>query len=115
MYDILCLTEFLPASKEEHERRIEHCRKFGKIIKLFSKDELVGYAEVYVMKEPPKHPVIPWPKNETGGEYLYCYAAACFEGWIKELKRIAKLEFPNVKFLCYHRLKYKNKIHIERF
>lgn len=112
--DIICLAGLLPCGTEENRLRIEHCRKFGKILKVFHKDELVGYAEVYVMKAPPSYPVIPWPVNDFSGEYLYCYAAACFKGNIKKLWDLAKKEFPSVKYICYHRLKYQNKIHIER-
>lgn len=104
----------LPATYESTKKRLAHCQKYGKIIFLFKRDVLVGYAELYQLKEIPKFPVIPWPKNDESGEFLYCFATACRPGQIRDLKKLAFRYFPNCKYLCYHRLKRRNKLHIER-
>jgi hypothetical protein len=110
---ILELARKLPVSDEENNERINHAYKHGHVLKLFEKGDCVGYAECYVLKEIPKSfPVYPWPKNELGS-VLYCFAVSCEKNRIRGLIKLAQERFPHCKRLAYHRLKRRNKIHIE--
>lgn len=111
---ILQLTKRLPASNEDHEARLEHVLKHGHILLLVKDGTLKGYAELFVMDHIPDHPAVPYPVSVKNGDYLYCFAAVCDQGYIKELITMVKNTFKNCKFLIYHRHKKDNKLHIER-
>lgn len=115
MNDLLALSNRLPTKiPVDHAARIKHCIEHGHIVCLIDNGEVVGYAEVYLLNKPPQYPVIPWPISNPNGEYMYCYAAVCKPGRIKELIKLGKKTFAHCKWLCYHRRKHNNRLHIER-
>src|ERR1700675_3083402 len=91
---ILELAQKLPdVSYNENIERLEHVKKHGHILILRDEGRVVAYAGLYRMKEAPPYPVIPYPVDDPEGEYLYCYAASCEKGRIKELIDLAKRTF----------------------
>lgn len=113
--DILELAERLPVkSRVNHAARIAHCLEHGHLIQLCEGDRIVGYAEVYILNSPPGYPVVPYPVNEAYGDYIYCWAAVCEKGYIRKLIETGKRTFNRCRWLCYHRRKRNNALHIER-
>jgi hypothetical protein len=114
MTSLLELANRLPTTEEKNIKRISHVLEHGHLVEMKDGNKLVGYAEVYRLKDIPKFPVVPWPKDDPDGEYLYCWAASCERGRIKELIQIGKRRFRLCRWICYHRHKRNNKLHIER-
>ena len=115
MKQLIELARGLPIKEDsENFRRINHAIYFGHILLIKEHGRIVGYAEVYRVKESPAYPVTPWPIDDPAGKILYCWAAACEKGYIKKLIDLAKRTFPEVNFICWHRHKRNNKIHLER-
>lgn len=112
-FDFIDLAKRLPTD-EDPIPRLDHVHKNGHFLYLKISGQLKGYAELYVLNDVPEYPVIPWPKNEQGGKFLYCFAAVCEKGYIKDLIDMAKRTFKDCKYLCYHRHKRGNALHIER-
>ena len=116
MNGLLGLLRTLPGEEQEHLLRVEWCKKNGHLMTILDpQGEPHAYAELYTMSHVPEHPVLPYPRSERG-EFLYVWACAVRDNgfrFIKQLKDYARKMFPEVKYICYHRLKRANRLHVE--
>lgn len=91
--------------------RLAHVEKFGNIVILKVGPDLLGYAEVYRLKEYPDYPVIPYPVDDVDGKILYCFAMVCENGFAKDLIKLGFDTFPSIDTIAYHRWKHGNKLY----
>jgi len=98
----------------QNYERMKHADRFGHIMVLQEEGEITGYAEMYRMRSIPDYPVLPLPKNEPDGEYVYCWAASCERGRIRGLINLARRCFKNCRYLVWHNHRRNNKLHVER-
>ena len=91
--------------------RLLHVEKNGHLLLLKNEGRTVGYAELYVMKNAPSYPAVPYPRNEDQGTLLYCFAAVCERGFIQRLIKMAFDTFPEINEIVYHRRKHDNKLY----
>jgi hypothetical protein len=115
--EIVALARRLPVRNDEKNiARLMHTEKHGHIVTLKVGGDLLGYAEVYRLKEIPTYPVIPFPVDDPEGKILYCFAAVCERGFIKDLMKLGFDIFKGVDRIVYHRRKHGNRLYqIERF
>lgn len=95
----------------ENLERLHHAEKFGHLVILRVAGDILGYAEVYRMKEIPKFPVIPFPKDDVDGKILYCFAMVCERGFCKDLIKLGFDTFIGIDTIAYHRNKHGNKLY----
>lgn len=112
MQEILDLADELPTSRKRNLARLLHCGQYGYLVQVIENGELKAYGEGYLLNKIPTYPVVPWPKNEPDGRYLYCYAAVAKKGYLKKLIELGRRTFPNVKAICYHRHKKNHKLYL---
>lgn len=106
------LARRLPVKDDtENLERITHTRNHGHIVILSVGRDILGYAEVYRVKEIPSYPVIPYPVDDADGKILYCFAAVCEKGFISDLVRLGFDTFSGVETIAYHRNKHGNKLY----
>ena len=113
--ELIVLARRLPVKDDfRNWRRIHHAKIFGHVLIVRQEGRIVGFAELYRMRYAPDYPVKPWPKDDPEGKVLYCYAAVCEKGFIRELINLAHRTFPGLR-IEYHRRKHGNKLYsIER-
>ena len=112
--ELIPLARTLPVkSDEKNLARLKHVKRYGILLHIVDGNEIVGFVEAYRLKEIPAFPVVPWPIDDPGGKYLYVWAAACKNGYVKKLRAL-RLKFNQCEWLCWHRRKYNNRLHKER-
>lgn len=116
--DCLPLAEKLPGSREKHLGRLCHTAENGYLLCLIDGGKVTGYAELYQLKDVPKHPVLPLPTTEENGKVLYVYALAVEANQpkaIAKMKRIGKRIFKKCDSLSFHARKKNNRLYRERW
>lgn len=109
--EVLDLMDSLPCEREENRERLAHTKRYGHIVKLFERDELVGVAECYTMDYVPSWPLEVGPVSVPDGKYLYIVSAVSKKNRIKDLIELGKRRFPNCTEICYHRDKYNHRLY----
>lgn len=110
--ELVELARRLPVKDDaKNIERLAHTERHGFIVKLGVGPDLIGYAEVYRVKEIPSYPVIPYPIDDEDGKILYCFAAVCEDGFIKELVKLGFDRFHDIEMIAYHRRKHDNKLY----
>ena len=106
---VLDLMDRLPVDRDENLERLAHTHTYGHILELIEDGELKGYGEVFRLKSVPVYPVIPWPKDDPEGKFLYCFSAVCEKGYIRKLIELGKKTFPECDII-YHREKKNHQL-----
>lgn len=110
--DLLDLARRLPLKDDSKNlERIRHANNNGHLVILRVGRDILGYAEVYRVKEIPNYPVIPYPKDDVDGNILYCFSAVCERGFIKDLIKLGFDSFLTVDSIVYHRRKHGNRVY----
>lgn len=110
--ELVDLARRLPAKDDSKNLdRIRHAFANGHLVILRVGNDILGYAEVYRMKEIPSYPVIPYPVDDIDGDILYCFAAVCNPGFVKDLIKLGFDTFSTVNSIVYHRRKHGNKVY----
>jgi len=112
---LVTLARRLPEDDDrENLKRIHHTQKYGHLIVLKEQGKIVGYAEGYRMDHVPDHPVLPLPKDNPDGKYVYCWAAVCEPGYLRKLIQMGKRTFKDCDWICWHTSRKNNRLHAER-
>lgn len=112
--EVLNLMDRLPTNRKENTERLVHTLKHGHLLLLREDRKIKGCAELFRVKKVPNYPVIPWPKDEPEGKYLYFFSAVTEKNRIRKLINLAKERFPECSFIVWHTEKRNHKLNFER-
>ena len=114
LLDVLDLMDRLPVDREENVERLNYTLRFGHLLLLKEEGKLTGCAELFRVEQIPDYPVIPWPKDNPKGKFVYCFSAVTEKNRILKLIQLAKKRFPECKKIIWHREKRNHKLSFER-
>ena len=114
MLSVLDLMDRLPVDREENVERLNHTLRHGHLLLLKEDGEVKGCAELFRVKRVPAYPVLPWPKDDPKGKFVYCFSAVTEKNRIRDLINLAKVRFSECKKIIWHTEKRNHKLNFER-
>ena len=111
---VLDLMDRLPVEREENVERLNHTLRHGHLLLLKEEGEVKGCAELFRVKRVPAYPVLPWPKDDPKGRFVYCFSAVTEKNRILKLIQLAKEKFSECSHIIWHREKRNHKLYFER-